>query len=110
MRELSGRSRPPSGLAVAHEGINSFVAGGQNIFINSGPVMRAEALNQLIGALSHRTGHIAGDRTQPGPPPSLGPRLLRQKELIYAGSRKIGDPGARLRACRYGARRRRPSG
>jgi predicted Zn-dependent protease len=45
---------------VEDKQINSFVAGGQNEFINSGLIMRAETPNQLIGVLAHETGHIAG--------------------------------------------------
>ncbi|MGA8383143.1 MAG: M48 family metalloprotease, partial [Stellaceae bacterium] len=45
---------------VDDDSINSFVAGGQNIFINSGLVLRAKSPNQLIGVLAHETGHIAG--------------------------------------------------
>ncbi|MBO0739456.1 MAG: M48 family metallopeptidase [Alphaproteobacteria bacterium] len=40
--------------------LNSFVAGGQNEFINTGLLMRVETPNQLIGVLAHETGHIAG--------------------------------------------------
>jgi predicted Zn-dependent protease len=40
--------------------LNSFVAGGQNIFLNSGTIMRAQSPNQLIGIMAHETGHIAG--------------------------------------------------
>ena len=40
--------------------INSFVAGGQNEFINTGLIMRAKTPNQLIGVLAHETGHVAG--------------------------------------------------
>src|SRR5262245_59648908 len=40
--------------------INSFVAGGQNEFINTGLIMRAKTPNQLIGVLAHESGHIAG--------------------------------------------------
>jgi predicted Zn-dependent protease len=40
--------------------LNSFVAGGQNEFINTGLIMRAQTPNQLIGVLAHETGHIAG--------------------------------------------------
>jgi predicted Zn-dependent protease len=43
---------------VADESINSFVAAGQNIFINSGLLARADTPNQLIGVLAHETGHI----------------------------------------------------
>jgi predicted Zn-dependent protease len=45
---------------VEDKQINSFVAGGQNEFINTGLIMRAETPNQLIGVLAHETGHIAG--------------------------------------------------
>ena len=40
--------------------LNSFVAGGQNEFINTGLIMRAATPNQLLGVLAHETGHIAG--------------------------------------------------
>src|SRR5581483_1452174 len=39
---------------------NSFVAGGQNVFINTGTIIRSETPNQLIGIVAHETGHIAG--------------------------------------------------
>jgi len=40
--------------------LNSFVAGGQNIFVNTGTITRSETPNQLIGIVAHETGHIAG--------------------------------------------------
>ena len=40
--------------------LNSFVVGGQAIFINSGLIERAETPNMLIGVIAHETGHIAG--------------------------------------------------
>jgi predicted Zn-dependent protease len=52
---------------IADRQINSFVAGGQNEFINTGLIQRAKTPNQLIGVLAHETGHIAGghlSRTQ----------------------------------------------
>ena len=51
---------------VGDDSINSFVAGGQNIFMNSGLVLRAKTPNQLIGVLSHETGHIAGGHLYKG--------------------------------------------
>jgi predicted Zn-dependent protease len=45
---------------VEDKQINSFVAGGQNEFINTGLIMRADTPNQLVGVLAHETGHIAG--------------------------------------------------
>ena len=40
--------------------LNSFVAGGQNVFINTGTIMRSETPNQLVGIVAHETGHIVG--------------------------------------------------
>jgi predicted Zn-dependent protease len=40
--------------------INAFVAGGMNMFINTGLLMRSDSPNQVIGVIAHETGHIAG--------------------------------------------------
>lgn len=40
--------------------INAFVAGGQNIFINTGLILKAKEVDALIGVLAHEIGHIAG--------------------------------------------------
>ncbi len=40
--------------------INAFVAGGQNLFINSGLLMQSTDANQVIGVIAHEAGHIAG--------------------------------------------------
>ncbi|MCK5793002.1 MAG: M48 family metalloprotease, partial [Ketobacter sp.] len=40
--------------------INAFVAGGQNIFIHTGLILKSEKPDMLIGVLAHETGHIAG--------------------------------------------------
>ncbi|HTZ34649.1 MAG TPA: M48 family metalloprotease [Stellaceae bacterium] len=53
----------PGGMGiyvVSDSQLNSFVAGGQAVFINSGLIERAEAPNMLIGVIAHETGHIAG--------------------------------------------------
>ena len=39
---------------------NAFVADGHRIFVNYGAIMQSETPNQLIGVLSHETGHLAG--------------------------------------------------
>ena len=49
------------GVYLVHDNqLNSFVAGGQAIFIHTGLVLRAENPNQLIGVIAHETGHIVG--------------------------------------------------
>ena len=40
--------------------LNSFVAGGQNLFMNSGTILRSDNPNQLVGIMAHETGHIEG--------------------------------------------------
>lgn len=40
--------------------INAFVAGGQNLFINAGLLMRSEDAGQVIGVIAHEVGHIEG--------------------------------------------------
>lgn len=45
---------------VNDQALNSFVAGGQAIFLNTGLIERAQYPNMLIGVIAHETGHIAG--------------------------------------------------
>src|SRR3954471_13221791 len=40
--------------------LNAFVAGGQNLFINTGLILRTAGPDQLAGGIAHETGHIAG--------------------------------------------------
>jgi predicted Zn-dependent protease len=53
----------PTGVGiylVNDKELNSFVAGGQAIFLNTGLILRAKYPNMLIGVIAHETGHIAG--------------------------------------------------
>ncbi|MCC6470384.1 MAG: M48 family metallopeptidase [Alphaproteobacteria bacterium] len=40
--------------------LNAFVAGGQNLFLNTGLLLRSQHAGQVIGVIAHETGHIAG--------------------------------------------------
>jgi predicted Zn-dependent protease len=40
--------------------LNAFVAGGQQIFINSGLILKSANVSQIIGVLAHEIGHISG--------------------------------------------------
>ena len=40
--------------------LNAFVAGGQNLFLNTGLIMAMRSPLELIGVMAHETGHIAG--------------------------------------------------
>ncbi|MCH9014007.1 MAG: M48 family metallopeptidase [Proteobacteria bacterium] len=40
--------------------INAFVAGGQNLFLNTGLLMKSQNPGQVIAVIAHEAGHIAG--------------------------------------------------
>jgi len=40
--------------------LNAFVAGGLNLFVNTGLLMASDNPDQIIGVFAHETGHIAG--------------------------------------------------
>lgn len=62
---------------VADPQINSFVAGGQRIFINTGLLTRSQSADQVIGVIAHETGHIAGGH------------LLRMQESLKAATAEM---------------------
>lgn len=45
---------------VDDRAINAFVAGGQNLFINTGLIRKYKTPDALIGVIAHEAGHIAG--------------------------------------------------
>lgn len=45
---------------VQDKRLNAFVAGGQNLFLNTGLLQRTEHPGQLAGVIAHEVGHIAG--------------------------------------------------
>lgn len=59
---------------ISDNQINSFVAGGQAVFINTGLILKAENANQLVGVIAHETGHIVGGH------------VLRSKEAMRNAS------------------------
>ena len=47
-------------LIIKDTGLNAFVSGGQNIFVNTGLLMKTTDASQIIGVLAHEIGHIEG--------------------------------------------------
>ncbi len=45
---------------VQDRGLNAFVAGGQNLFLNTGLLARVDSPEALLGVIAHESGHIAG--------------------------------------------------
>lgn len=47
-------------VIVNDRSLNAFVARGQNVFMHTGLLMRAESSSEIAGVLAHEFGHIAG--------------------------------------------------
>lgn len=45
---------------VNDQRLNAFVAGGQNLFVFTGTLMRSQSANQIAGIIAHETGHMSG--------------------------------------------------
>jgi len=45
---------------INENSLNAFVAGGLNIFINTGLLTKSTSPNEVIGVIAHETGHILG--------------------------------------------------
>lgn len=77
--------------------LNSFVAGGQNIFINSGMLMKLDTIDELRAVIAHETGHIAGGHLARMADGMLGPRNLALLGLVAAAAATVGgNPQAGL--------------
>lgn len=76
--------------------INAFAGGGQNVFINSGLMIRARDVLQLQGVLAHELGHVAAGhnvRFSEGVAPATHISLLSMLlagALIAAGGGEAG--------------------
>ena len=47
-------------VIINDRSFNAFVVDAKRIFVNAGALMDAQTPNQIIGVLSHETGHISG--------------------------------------------------
>ncbi len=45
---------------IKSKDLNAFVAGGQNLYMHTGLLIRTDTPTQVIGVIAHETGHIAG--------------------------------------------------
>lgn len=84
---------------VNEDSVNAFVSNGQNIFINTGLIMRANTPNEIIGVLAHETGHIAGghlSRSREAMNQALGPMLISIGLGVLAIAAGAPDAGAAL--------------
>lgn len=73
--------------------LNAFVAGGQNLFINTGLIIRSRNYEQLAGVIAHETGHIAGghlSRLYEARDQSIAPTIIGA--LLGAAAAVAGAP------------------
>lgn len=47
-------------ILVQNSDLNAFVAGGQNVFIYTGLLMRTDDPGEIVGVIAHELGHISG--------------------------------------------------
>ena len=80
--KAAGITPVPRVWLVGDPDINAFASygdGGENIFIMSGIILFCKSPNELIGVMSHETGHIAAghlSRTEVGAQHAMVPMLL----------------------------------
>ena len=59
--EAAGLGRDAVSIYIVSDNqLNAFVAGGMNLFLNTGLLMRTEHAGQLAGVVAHEVGHISG--------------------------------------------------
>ena len=80
---------------VNDDSLNAFVAGGQNVFINTGLIRKYATPDTLIGVIAHESGHIAAGhlaRSSEGAEGAQGAMLLSY--LLGIGAALGGSPDA----------------
>jgi predicted Zn-dependent protease len=58
---VAGVSPVPRVHIVQDDQFNAFVTGRNDMFVNTGAIIKTQSPNELIGILAHETGHIAND-------------------------------------------------
>lgn len=59
--KVAGVSPVPRIHVVQNDQFNAFVTGRNDMFVNTGAIIKTNTPNELIGILAHETGHIAND-------------------------------------------------
>ena len=79
---------------VNDDQLNAFVAGGMNLFLNTGLIMSTENPLQLVGVMAHETGHIAGGHlTRVSTPQTKATAEAILGAVLGAATAAIGAPG-----------------
>jgi predicted Zn-dependent protease len=89
---------------VGDTDLNAFVADGQNLFVNTGLIVRTKTPNELIGVMAHETGHMAGGhlaRSDQGNRQALATFFLTIGLAALAAAARSPDSGAAAGALLY---------
>ncbi len=84
---------------VGDNDLNAFTINDQNIFINTGLIVRTKTPNELIGVIAHETGHMAGHhlaRSGEGEKQSIATYLLTLGLGIIAAAAGAGEAAGGL--------------
>ncbi len=79
--------------------LNAFVAGGQQLFLNTGLIVETKTPNELIGVIAHETGHMAGGhiaRSGQATRAAMGPMIVGMGLGILAALAGAPDAAAAL--------------
>ncbi|HET7816026.1 MAG TPA: M48 family metalloprotease [Sphingomicrobium sp.] len=79
--------------------INAFVAGTQDVYVNSGLILASDSVNQLQGVIAHELGHVAGGhaiRVQEGAGEATGISIATMVLGAIAIAAGAGDAGMGL--------------
>jgi predicted Zn-dependent protease len=88
-------------LVIQDNSINSFVAGGQIVYVHSGLIAAADNVNQVQGVVAHELGHIVGGhviRMAQGEKAATGIMLLSLLLGAAAMAAGAGEAGAGIMA------------
>lgn len=86
---------------IQDRSLNAFVAGGRNIFLNTGLLMELETPEELLGVIAHEIGHLAGGHQAKRAIDmrnATGPALLGMLIGIGVGIAGGGEAGAAVAA------------
>ncbi len=74
--------------------INAFVAGGMNLFIYTGLLIKTQRPNQLVGVMAHETGHIAGGHLARAQEALSGATIESIIGMVLGGIAAVASRGA----------------
>lgn len=81
---------------VNQDSLNAFVAGGQQLFINTGTLARSSRPGEVIGVIAHEAGHISGGHLARIQDELRNARIKSILALLAGAAAAVasGEPGA----------------